>query len=258
MNEKPNEWVAVADLMSGVLAVVALMLVAAILLSRQQAATRPSKVPAPVAAASAPAVPAPPKKVSPEEDLFGAIDGFLTAFQSRNTDPSIRVSVAERRIWLADGAFDQASACLLPRARQSLESWRAVFPRHLLARKDQFKVTLEIGGYTDSDTVNGLVNDASRCARYQDNVGLSVARATTAREELIKDLSPEMARHFIVAGYGDTRPLPELQPSDPRNRRVEVRFVASVHPSASSASSAASGSPDKAADPASISRRPIR
>jgi chemotaxis protein MotB len=233
VNEKPNEWVAVADLMSGVLAVVALMLVAAILLSKQQAAAKASKVTAAAPPASAPSSPAARPVASPEGERFEELDRFLRDYESTNTDPSIRVDVAERRIRLADGAFDHASACLLPGALQSLKGWRAKFPKHLLTGEGQSKVTLEISGYTDSDKVSGLVNDAKKCARYEDNVGLSVARATQAREELIKGLSPELARHFIVAGYGDTRPLPNLHPSDPQNRRVEVRFVSPVRLGAS-------------------------
>ncbi|MBV8623646.1 MAG: flagellar motor protein, partial [Herbaspirillum sp.] len=46
-----------------------------------------------------------------------------------------------------------------------------------------------------------------------------------ARLLLIGHSAPEAARRVIVAGYGDSQPLPGLDASDERNRRVEVRFV---------------------------------
>ena len=234
MNEKPNEWVAVADLMSGVLAVVALMLVVAILSIKQQSAMT-AKVPPPEPPVQTPLVE--PAQTEPLAEL----DEFLREFDRNNTDTAIKVSVGERRIWLVDGAFDDSSACLHSSAIQSLKGWRAAFPQHLLEKQDWFKVTLEISGHTDSFPVRGgQVNSASKCASYHDNVSLSVARATTAREELTRDLSPEMASYFIVAGYGDTRPLPGIEITDSRNRRVEVRFIIPSNLGASSPTTALS------------------
>lgn len=63
------------------------------------------------------------------------------------------------------------------------------------------------------------------CAVYDDNYTLSAARAREARRDLIGTLDDVDARRLIVAGYGDSRPLPNLPPSDPRNRRVEVMFT---------------------------------
>ena len=236
MNEKPNEWVSVADLMSGVLAVVALMLVVAILSIKQQSAIA-EELPLPETPAQTPQTETEPAQTK----LLADLDEFLREFDRSNTDPAIKVSVGERRMWLADGAFDYSSACLRSSAIQSLKEWRAAFPQNLLEIQDQFKVTLEISGHTDSVPVRGgQVDNASRCANYHDNVSLSVARATTAREELTRDLSPEMARYFIVAGYGDTRPLAGMETTDSRNRRVEVRFIVSSHLGASSPTGASS------------------
>jgi len=40
-------------------------------------------------------------------------------------------------------------------------------------------------------------------------------------------LGDQQAKRVIVAGYGDSQPLPNIDPSDERNRRVEVQFVKS-------------------------------
>jgi chemotaxis protein MotB len=34
-----------------------------------------------------------------------------------------------------------------------------------------------------------------------------------------------VARRVVVAGYGESRPLPGIDPGDPKNRRVEVQFM---------------------------------
>lgn len=206
MNEKPNEWVAIADLMSGVLAVVALMLVAAILLSRQQAAARLAEMRKPVSKGHA------------------EVTRILADFEGGNRNPSIRVDVLGSRILLTDEAFDNASACLQATARRSLDALRTTFPRQLLAKNADFNVTVRIEGHTDSKVVQAPVRGAGRCADYSDNVGLSVARASEARKVLISGLDAEAARRFLVAGYGDTHPLEKLDPTDAHNRRVEVLF----------------------------------
>ncbi|MBA0325354.1 OmpA family protein, partial [Stenotrophomonas maltophilia] len=46
-----------------------------------------------------------------------------------------------------------------------------------------------------------------------------------ARKTLLGTLDATSARRIVVAGYGDSRPLAEVPPSDPRNRRVEVFFT---------------------------------
>lgn len=206
MNEKPNEWVAVADLMSGVLAVVALMLVAAILLGRQQAAARQAET---------------GKNISKGRVEVSRV---LSDFARGNRNPSIRVDVQGGRILLTDEAFDNASACLQAAARGSLDALRTTFPRQLLATNADFDVTIRIEGHTDSKVVQAPVRGAGRCAEYSDNVGLSVARASEARKVLIIGLDAEAKRRFIVAGHGDTHPLDKLDPTDARNRRVEVLF----------------------------------
>lgn len=63
------------------------------------------------------------------------------------------------------------------------------------------------------------------CTVYDDNFTLSAARAREARKLIIELLEPGQAKRVIVAGYGDSQPLPELDPADEHNRRVEVQFV---------------------------------
>ena len=230
MNEKPNEWVAVADLMAGVLAVVALMLVVAVMLSRLKTVPPPVLPPSPpVNSKSAPA-PLTPEQVADldakavERKLYGEIEKFLEEFQRDNVDPAIKVYVKEHRIGMSDEAFDSASACLNRQSILTLYLWRRNFKKHSASMEAGPGVTIIVEGHTDSFPVHGSVNDSSRCARYGDNVGLSVARASNARSQLVDGFPAEMQRRFVVAGYGDTRPLSPLDPTNGRNRRVEVLF----------------------------------
>ncbi|GKW26153.1 hypothetical protein PEC311524_37470 [Pectobacterium carotovorum subsp. carotovorum] len=83
-----------------------------------------------------------------------------------------------------------------------------------------------IEGYTDNLPVTRPVtNFESFCTVYDDNFTLSAARAREARKFIVGDLTPAVARRVIVAGYGDSQPIPGVPPEDARQRRIEVRFV---------------------------------
>ncbi|MEN9502435.1 MAG: hypothetical protein RI964_1720 [Pseudomonadota bacterium] len=83
-----------------------------------------------------------------------------------------------------------------------------------------------VEGHTDNAVVNAPVIDYKRfCTVYDDNFTLSAARAREARKFLLGTLDVDTARRIVVAGYGDSRPLPAIDPSDAKNRRVEVQFL---------------------------------
>jgi chemotaxis protein MotB len=83
-----------------------------------------------------------------------------------------------------------------------------------------------VEGYTDNIPVKSPVTDYQRfCTVYDDNFTLSAARAREARRYLIGSLDEWAARRIVVAGYGESKPLAGLDPSDSKNRRVEVLFM---------------------------------
>lgn len=83
-----------------------------------------------------------------------------------------------------------------------------------------------VEGHTDNVHVSKPVIDYAKfCTVYDDNFTLSAARAREARKLLIEMLDEQQARRVIVAGFGDSQPLPGVEPGDEKNRRVEVQFL---------------------------------
>ncbi|MNC72974.1 flagellar motor protein MotB [compost metagenome] len=83
-----------------------------------------------------------------------------------------------------------------------------------------------VEGHTDNLPVSRPVTDYERfCTVYDDNYTLSAARAREARKLLIQALEPQQALRVVVAGYGDSRPKPGVDPASALNRRVEVQLV---------------------------------
>ncbi|MNR27897.1 flagellar motor protein MotB [compost metagenome] len=85
-----------------------------------------------------------------------------------------------------------------------------------------------VEGHTDNVPVSRPVTDYARyCTVYDDNYTLSAARAREARKLLVLALDGQQSLRVIVAGYGDSRPKPGLNPASAENRRVEVQLVVS-------------------------------
>lgn len=100
--------------------------------------------------------------------------------------------------------FALNSAVLLPEARTQLDQLAAALKSARLGGQ-----SFELAGHTDS----------SGAARR--NQELSLARATAVRDYLAT--AGVDASSLSVAGYGSDRPLAGRSPTDPLNRRVEIR-----------------------------------
>ena len=65
-------------------------------------------------------------------------------------------------------------------------------------------------------------------AELKDTI-LAIARlehaAREARKAIVGNMDEATARRIIVAGFGDSSPLPGIDPADARNRRVEVQLT---------------------------------
>ena len=212
MKEKPNEWVAISDLMAGVMAVVMLLLVVSVLKStfseikyqqelsseRQQKAIERSK-------------------------LSNMLEDLRRVFIESNADGLVMFDFDAAKITLKDNIFSRGSACIIPEAKVALQSVEGNI-KDFLQAFDEGQIYVE--GHTDSIPVSHPVTDHKRyCTVYDDNYTLSAARAREARKLLIGSLSFKDARRVIVAGYGDSQPVNSDSPEDAENRRVEVNFV---------------------------------
>lgn len=209
MKDKPNEWVSISDLMSGVMAVVMLLLVMSVLQKTWSDIKHKQEMQQGASAQKA--------RV---EEMLGSIK---TTLDGTATEGLVVLDVNSQKITLRDGIFNRGSACIAPQASQAL----ATIETQVVTFLNEFsRGQVYIEGYTDNLPVTRPVtNFEIFCTVYDDNFTLSAARAREARKFIVGDLAPALARRVIVAGYGDSQPIPGVAPEDARQRRIEVRFV---------------------------------
>lgn len=209
MKEKPSEWIAISDLMAGVMAVMMLLLVLAIMQKgaselKYKLELEQSKV----------------QRVDPLKDISLKIKKILN---TGNANELIEMDLAHSRLTLRDSVFQKGSACLTEEAKIAVQSVQQQL-ESFLKEHERSKILVE--GYTDNLPVNHPVTDFRRfCTVYDDNYTLSAARAREARKAIVGNMDEATARRIIVAGYGDSSPLPGIDPADARNRRVEVQLT---------------------------------
>lgn len=223
MKQKTSEWIVMADLMAGVVAVLILMLAVALAQKPVAAPQRPDE---PARPAEAP--PPPPAEVrqraeAQRQGVTAVLGQVQSAFAQEGASSYVAVDTETGKITLKERAFRRGSACIEPEAKAAFARVEARIADYLR----QFQGgRIYVEGHTDNKPVKAPVTDyRSFCTVYDDNFTLSAARAREARLLLIGRSDAEAARRVIVAGYGDSQPLPGLDPGDERNRRVELRFV---------------------------------
>jgi chemotaxis protein MotB len=209
MKDKPNEWIAISDLMAGVMAVVMLLLVVSVL-QKSAGELRHEQELAQLKS----------KKDVPINQVTSALQAMLS---QNNTNEIITLDLQSRRLTLRDGVFERGSACLTSEARSAVINVQSHLAGFLI---DNPNARILVEGYTDNAPVKSPVTDYQRfCTVYDDNFTLSAARAREARRALVGTLDATTAQRIVVAGYGDSRPLPGISPADSRNRRVEVQLI---------------------------------
>ncbi len=209
MKDKPSEWIAISDLMAGVMAVVMLMLVLSVLQKNASEIAYKDQLEKAKGA-----------KNNPITDVMQTLGKMISA---QSSTEFIALDAQANRLTLRDGVFERGSACLKPEARAAVESIQK-YLADFLSKTPQARILVE--GYTDNLAVKTPVVDFKRfCTVYDDNFTLSAARAREARRYLIGSLDADSARRIVVAGYGDSKPLPNINPADSKNRRVEVLFL---------------------------------
>lgn len=209
MKDKPSEWIAISDLMAGVMAVVMLMLVVSVLQKNASEMAYKEEL-------------AKSKELrnDPINKMMKTLNVML---DGKNISEFIFLDIRTNRLMLRDGVFERGSACLKSEVRAQVESLQEYLGKFL---HDNPKARIFVEGYTDNVPVKNPVVDYQRfCTVYDDNFTLSAARAREARRYLIGTLDANTARRIVVAGYGESKPLIGIDPSDSKNRRVEVLFM---------------------------------
>ena len=209
MKDKPSEWIAISDLMAGVMAVVMLMLVVSVLQKNASEIAYKEELAK--------------SKESKNDPVTKMMQTLNTMINTKSATEFISLDTRTNRMTLRDGVFERGSACLKPEARAAVESVQKNLEDFL---RENPKARIFVEGYTDNLPVKNPVVDYQRfCTVYDDNFTLSAARAREARRYLIGNLDADAARRIVVAGYGESKPLIGTEPSDPKNRRVEVFFM---------------------------------
>ncbi|KAA8996735.1 OmpA family protein [Affinibrenneria salicis] len=206
---KAREWLSAADLKSSVMAVVMLILVVAVLqhkfteLKLEQTRSQ--------------------EQHEQKIRLTNILQKMQATLRDQRAGAAlITVDVTGSRVMLRDNIFAKGSACITDDARTALS---ALAPKIAEFIQGAALARIMVEGHTDSLQVANPVTDYARyCTVYDDNFTLSAARAREARKLLIAGLTEEQARRVIVAGFGDSEPLPGTSPDDPFNRRIEVQF----------------------------------
>ncbi|NUU02605.1 OmpA/MotB family protein [Herbaspirillum robiniae] len=229
MKHKSSEWIVVANLMSGVVAVVIAMCAVGLAQTRVAGAAlpgeaaKPPKTEAPAPAAASETVQSVRLVEAPREEVASILGEVKSALTQSGAARFVSVDADSGKITLKEGAFRRGSACIEPEAKEAFAKVEGRIADYLT----QFQSgRIYVEGHTDNKPVKAPVTDyRAFCTVYDDNFTLSAARAREARSLLIGRAGGEASRRVIVAGYGDSQPLPGVDPGDERNRRVELRFV---------------------------------
>lgn len=211
MKSKSNEWVSVSDLMSGVMAVIMLLLVVSVLQKSYSELKHKKALEQSLEA-----------RHRGVRNLLGELQQSM---DSQGLNELVEFNISEARLTLKDNVFEKGSACLTDKAELALKGIENKVIEHL---KSNSTSNVFVEGHTDNIPVSiPVTNYEKYCTVYDDNFTLSSARAREARKLLVKELDPIDANKVIVAGYGDSSPRKDLHPSDPLNRRIEIRFTIS-------------------------------
>lgn len=209
MQKKPSEWVSISDLMSGVMAVVMLMLVISVLQNTYAEIKHKQELEG--------------GQKSQQQKVQKMMTDMKNSVSKQGADGLVDFNLDQGKITLKDNVFARGSACITPQAAQAFNSIQDKIGKFLT---DSQYAGIYVEGHTDNLPVGSPVTNFQQfCTVYDDNFTLSAARAREARKLLIGKLDAATAKRVIVAGYGDSQPLKGIPPEDARNRRVEVKFA---------------------------------
>lgn len=209
MQKKPSEWVSISDLMSGVMAVVMLLLVISVLQKTYGEIKHKQELEG--------------SQKGKQQQMTATLNEIEQEFVEQGISNLIDFNTSQGKITLKDGVFARGSACITPEAAKAFIDIQDKIGGFL---KSQTYASIFVEGHTDNIPVSQPVLDYKKfCTVYDDNYTLSAARAREARKLLIGNLDEKVAQRVVVAGYGDSQPIEGVDPSSSVNRRVVVRFA---------------------------------
>lgn len=215
MRDKPNEWVSIADLMAGVVAVVMLLFVVAVMQIKEGTGSREACRELVLAHVN--------KTASVETKIADRLQAIRSAISKQGLEKLIYVDLDTLKITFRENTFESGSACVAESNKGVILEVGTLSDQLL---SDISGVEVYVDGHADAN-VAGISTDMRKCAFYYDNYTLSAGRANEVRRLIINRLTKNEAKNrVIVTGYGESRPVNGLNANDPRNRRVELRFVA--------------------------------
>jgi len=209
VQKKPSEWISIADLMSGVMAVVMLLLVISVLQNTYAEVKHKQEMAN--------------SQQSEKQKMVALLQEIQSSVTAQGAGDLIDFNIEQGKITLKDNVFARGSACITPEAQKAFTNIEDKITS-FLQQSSIAKIFVE--GHTDNIPVLKPVTDYQRfCTVYDDNYTLSAARAREARKLLVGQLDTSIAKRIIVAGYGDSQPIKGIPPEDDANRRVEVRLT---------------------------------
>ena len=209
MQKKPSEWISIADLMSGVMAVVMLLLVISVLQNTYAEVKHKQEMAN--------------SQQNDRQKVAALLEDIQTSVAAQGAGNLIDFNMEQSKITLKDSVFARGSACITTEAQQAFKNIESKI-MNFLQQSSNAKIFVE--GHTDNIPVSRPVTDYQQfCTVYDDNYTLSAARAREARKLLVGQLDTSIAKRIIVAGYGESQPIEGISPEDAANRRVEVRLA---------------------------------
>ena len=209
MKDKPSEWVSIADLMAGVMAIVMLLLVVSVIQRNYNELKLKNELEQGVA--------------SQRKIVSSIFNNMKQTLKDLNLTNLADFDTIGYKITFKDGIFERGSALVTPQAKNAF-SQSQIKVMEFLEKLPKGKIYVE--GHTDNVPVARPVIDFQKFgAVYDDNFTLSAARAREARKYIIGKLSDQAANRVIVAGYGSSFPIDPVHPENACNRRVEIKFV---------------------------------
>lgn len=209
MQKKPSEWISIADLMSGVMAIVMLLLVISVLQNTYAEIKYKQEIEN--------------SQQGDRQKIASLLEDIQTSVTAQGAGNLIDFNLEQSKITLKDNIFARGSACITSEAQLAFSNIEDKITS-FLQQSANAKIFVE--GHTDNIPVSRPVTDYQKfCTVYDDNYTLSAARAREARKLLIGQLDVSIAKRIIVAGYGDSQPIEGIPPEDDANRRVEVRLA---------------------------------
>lgn len=220
---KASEWISISDLMAGVLGIVILLLVTLMLqkialdlkynTEKQEYIKAKEKVDMLEKLEK--------ERLLRESKIREILTNIKNEIISKKLNELINIDERNFKITLNANSFESGSACVKNKMKNILDLISTGF---LQINHIDYGIEILIEGHSDNLPVLLPVNNYEKnCTIYDDNYTLSAARARETRNHMLKKLS-KMANHMIVGGYGDSRPLKEFKPSDPQQRRIEIRL----------------------------------